>query len=387
MPLTTDRTGGSIPGSVLHTDRGPLTVVSLRRATRTGGSCTSRGSPTATRPRTWRGILLRAEPLDDARTTTSLGARAGRRPMVASPTAPTVGTVDRRRGQPGQRPAGARRRRPRARRVRHRPARPGRSPSTRPTACSTSSGTLPDADAHRRLHDLPGHGVGASPAAEPARQGPGAGLLDVRVHDLPRPGHRPAPHGGRRAVRRRAGMVLMAEPLFARGRGGRPAPPAAPTSSPGGPRASTRRRRASWPPGRLQPAVRALRGRRRAGARAPRRRRAVDRRLRARRRRGGGDGGARGGRRGCAGRDGQRRPRPARSSFSDGLLEYPHYTRPAELRGWTVPEVLAVGRPRPVAALAARPRRWPARGTRRPGLLERPRRSHGTTDRRLLAEF
>src|SRR3546814_14031492 len=25
---------------------------------------------------------------------------------------------------------------------------------------------------------------------------------------------------------------------------------------------------------------------------------------------------------------------------SDGLLEYPHYTRPAELRGWTVPDVL-----------------------------------------------
>jgi tRNA (guanine37-N1)-methyltransferase len=30
-------------------------------------------------------------------------------------------------------------------------------------------------------------------------------------------------------------------------------------------------------------------------------------------------------------------------SFSDGLLEYPHYTRPAELRGWTVPEVLRSG--------------------------------------------
>ena len=30
-------------------------------------------------------------------------------------------------------------------------------------------------------------------------------------------------------------------------------------------------------------------------------------------------------------------------SFSDGLLEYPHYTRPAELRGWEVPEVLRSG--------------------------------------------
>jgi tRNA (guanine37-N1)-methyltransferase len=30
-------------------------------------------------------------------------------------------------------------------------------------------------------------------------------------------------------------------------------------------------------------------------------------------------------------------------SFSTGLLEYPHYTRPAEFRGWTVPEVLLSG--------------------------------------------
>lgn len=30
-------------------------------------------------------------------------------------------------------------------------------------------------------------------------------------------------------------------------------------------------------------------------------------------------------------------------SFSAGLLEYPHYTRPAEYRGWKVPEVLLSG--------------------------------------------
>jgi tRNA (guanine37-N1)-methyltransferase len=30
-------------------------------------------------------------------------------------------------------------------------------------------------------------------------------------------------------------------------------------------------------------------------------------------------------------------------SFSDGLLEYPHYTRPAEFRGWGVPDVLRSG--------------------------------------------
>lgn len=30
-------------------------------------------------------------------------------------------------------------------------------------------------------------------------------------------------------------------------------------------------------------------------------------------------------------------------SFSDGLLEYPHYTRPPEFRGWKVPDVLLSG--------------------------------------------
>ncbi|MEW6651823.1 MAG: tRNA (guanosine(37)-N1)-methyltransferase TrmD, partial [Chloroflexota bacterium] len=30
-------------------------------------------------------------------------------------------------------------------------------------------------------------------------------------------------------------------------------------------------------------------------------------------------------------------------SFASGLLEYPHYTRPAEFRGWSVPDVLLSG--------------------------------------------
>lgn len=30
-------------------------------------------------------------------------------------------------------------------------------------------------------------------------------------------------------------------------------------------------------------------------------------------------------------------------SFADGLLEYPHYTRPADFRGWGVPDVLRSG--------------------------------------------
>ena len=33
----------------------------------------------------------------------------------------------------------------------------------------------------------------------------------------------------------------------------------------------------------------------------------------------------------------------ADESFSSGLLEYPHYTRPSEFRGWKVPDVLLGG--------------------------------------------
>jgi tRNA (guanine37-N1)-methyltransferase len=72
-------------------------------------------------------------------------------------------------------------------------------------------------------------------------------------------------------------------------------------------------------------------------------------------------------------------------SFSDGLLEYPHYTRPADFRGWTVPEVLRsgdhgrVGRWRRAMAL---------RRTldRRPDLIE-ARGGLADGDRRLLEEF
>jgi tRNA (guanine37-N1)-methyltransferase len=34
---------------------------------------------------------------------------------------------------------------------------------------------------------------------------------------------------------------------------------------------------------------------------------------------------------------------PSKDSHSEGLLEYPHYTRPAEFRGWEVPDVLLSG--------------------------------------------
>jgi len=72
-------------------------------------------------------------------------------------------------------------------------------------------------------------------------------------------------------------------------------------------------------------------------------------------------------------------------SFSeDGLLEYPHYTRPAEYRGWPVPETLLSGHHAEIA-------RWRRRQSlkrtleRRPDLLERARLS--PEDQRTLAEL
>ena len=75
----------------------------------------------------------------------------------------------------------------------------------------------------------------------------------------------------------------------------------------------------------------------------------------------------------------------AEESFSDGLLEYPQYTRPASFQGWEVPPVLRSGdhgkiaRWRRAHALARtrdrRPDLWAARG----GASEE--------ERRLLDEF
>lgn len=72
-------------------------------------------------------------------------------------------------------------------------------------------------------------------------------------------------------------------------------------------------------------------------------------------------------------------------SFRDGLLEYPQYTRPADFRGWHVPEVLRSGD----HARVARWRRAQALQRtvdRRPDLIER-RGGLGEDDRGLLREF
>jgi tRNA (guanine37-N1)-methyltransferase len=52
-------------------------------------------------------------------------------------------------------------------------------------------------------------------------------------------------------------------------------------------------------------------------------------------------------------------------SFSEGLLEYPHYTRPANYRGWQVPEVLLSGNHREIQA-------WRRREALRRTCLKRP---------------
>lgn len=72
-------------------------------------------------------------------------------------------------------------------------------------------------------------------------------------------------------------------------------------------------------------------------------------------------------------------------SFSDGLLEYPHYTRPADFRGWEVPKVLTSGDHGKV-------KRWRQAtslvrtASNRPDLIER-RGGLSAADRELLSEF
>ncbi len=75
---------------------------------------------------------------------------------------------------------------------------------------------------------------------------------------------------------------------------------------------------------------------------------------------------------------------PVTDSFSDGLLEHPHYTRPAALAGMSVPDELVTGDHAQVAS-------WRRRGSlqrtyeRRPDLLARAQLTDA--DRRLLAEL
>jgi tRNA (guanine37-N1)-methyltransferase len=75
---------------------------------------------------------------------------------------------------------------------------------------------------------------------------------------------------------------------------------------------------------------------------------------------------------------------PERESFADELLEEPHYTRPAEFRGWEVPEVLRSGD-------HGRIERWRRAQALRRTLERRPDlvgdRDLTADERTLLAEF
>ena len=70
-------------------------------------------------------------------------------------------------------------------------------------------------------------------------------------------------------------------------------------------------------------------------------------------------------------------------SFTEGLLEYPHYTRPAEVRGMMVPEVLVSGHHEAI-------RMWRRKEALRNTYLKRPDllqdREFGPEDRQLLNE-
>lgn len=74
----------------------------------------------------------------------------------------------------------------------------------------------------------------------------------------------------------------------------------------------------------------------------------------------------------------------AEDSHASGLLEYPHYTRPADYRGWTVPEVLLSGHHAEVAKWR---RQQALKRTleRRPDLLAKAELTEA--DRRYLASL
>jgi len=74
-------------------------------------------------------------------------------------------------------------------------------------------------------------------------------------------------------------------------------------------------------------------------------------------------------------------------SFTDGLLEYPQYTRPAEFRGWAVPEVLRSGDHGAVAAWR-RSQALLRTARERPDLIERLVRAStlSASDVRALSE-
>lgn len=74
----------------------------------------------------------------------------------------------------------------------------------------------------------------------------------------------------------------------------------------------------------------------------------------------------------------------AEESFAEGLLEYPHYTRPPEFMGWKVPEVLLSGNHGEIAKWR-RKQRLKTTLLRRPDLLEKAQLSN--SDLKMLEEI
>ena len=74
-------------------------------------------------------------------------------------------------------------------------------------------------------------------------------------------------------------------------------------------------------------------------------------------------------------------------SHAEGLLEYPHYTRPGDFRGWPVPGVLLSGN-HPNVATWRRRQSLLRTAQRRPDLLSRTLQSGAVSDddRRWLEE-
>jgi tRNA (guanine37-N1)-methyltransferase len=75
---------------------------------------------------------------------------------------------------------------------------------------------------------------------------------------------------------------------------------------------------------------------------------------------------------------------PSSTCHSGGLLDYPHYTRPADFRGMAVPEMLVSGNHEEI-------RRWRRRAALEKTLSNRPDLLHGAAlsaeDKKLLAEL
>ena len=337
-------------------------------ATRAGGSSRSTASPTAPRPRRSRARCLTADPLgalpdDELWLHELVGAE------VATRARHVARHRCRGRRQPGPRHPRARRRRARAGGVPRRARATASSSSTRPKDCSTSTGAtdvrIDVFSIFPEYLDGPLRRVAARPGARgghPRRAGPRP----------PRPHHRPPPQRRRRTVRRRRGDGHAARAALRRDRSRRAAaaraaperagPPVRPAGWPASSRPVTGSRscaaatKVSTSASPTTPATASSRWPTSCSPEARRPRSWWSRpspRL-------------------VPGVMGNDASADDESFGPDGLLEYPQYTRPADYRGWDVPEPLRSGRPRPdrplapgpVAAPDARP---PARPARRSG--------------------